>query len=103
MDQALEASQIQKFLEAFALICRVRPDIIMFTLGIQQVSEHLAIVGTGTGHDMSSNGNMLNIDADVVFVAIVVDPILIIPIERPSLSGTSDLDFSPSPQASARL
>ena len=49
----------------------------MFVLGIQQASKHLAIVGTCRGDDISSNETVVNIDADAVFVAIVVDTILL--------------------------
>jgi hypothetical protein len=51
----------------------------MFVLGIQQASKHLAIVRTCRGDDISSNETVVNIDADAVFVAIVVDPIFLDP------------------------
>ena len=58
----------------------------MFILWIQHDSQHLTIVWTCRSDDISSNQTMVNIDADAVFVAVVVDPILLDPSHRASKS-----------------
>jgi hypothetical protein len=68
----------------------------MFVLGIQQASKHLAIVGTCRGDDISSHESVVNIDADAVFVAIVVDPILLKPISVQGLLVQAVLLFLPA-------
>jgi hypothetical protein len=68
----------------------------MFVLGIQQASKHLAIVRTCRGDDISSHESVVNIDADAVFVAIVVDPILLKPISVQGLLVQAVLLFLPA-------
>jgi hypothetical protein len=55
------------------------PDIVMFIFWIQQARKHLAVVNIGSCNSIQADDPMIDIDANAVFVAVVIDAILFRP------------------------
>jgi hypothetical protein len=51
----------------------------MFIFWIQQARKHLAVVNIGRCNSIQADDPMIDIDANAVFVAVVIDAILIRP------------------------
>ena len=79
MNQAFEAAEAQRILEAFACIGRIGPNRVMLIFRIQQAWKHLAVMPMGRGYGISTDEPKADVDADTVLVAIVIKPILFDP------------------------
>ena len=75
MDQVFEATEIQAMLKAFTGIRRVCPGNVMFIFWIQQPWKHLAVVDFGRRNSISANEPMVDIDANAVLGAVVIDSV----------------------------
>ena len=51
----------------------------MFIFWIKQARKHLAVVNIGWGNSIPADEAMIDIDANAVFVAVVIDVILFSP------------------------
>jgi hypothetical protein len=79
MEQAFEATEIQKIIKAFTELRRVCPDIVMFVFWIQQEWKHQAGVDIGRSDSISADESMVDIDADAILVTAVADAVLYCP------------------------
>ena len=79
IDQAFEATESHKILKAFTRIGRVCLDKVMLIVWIKQPWKQLAVVDIGRRNCITADESMVDIDADPVLVAVVIDGVLLCP------------------------
>jgi len=76
MDQTFETTETQQTLEAFAGLCRFCPYVVRFIFRIKYTRKHFAVGKIGRVHGIAATKTLINIDADVILIAVVIDAIL---------------------------